>query len=62
MSSALTGWRIISLKGLDGFLERDRDRELSLDPNKENEKITPDTASPISAAGKSVQSCCLQLP
>ena len=35
------------MKGLDGFLERDRDRELfDLDPNKENEKITPDTAAP----------------
>ena len=34
------------MKGLDGFLERDRDRELfDLDPNKENEKITPDTAN-----------------
>ena len=32
------------MKELDGFLERDRDRELfDLDPNKENEKITPDT-------------------
>ena len=34
------------MKGLDVFLERDRDRELfDLDPNKENEKITPDTAN-----------------
>ena len=34
------------MKELDGFLERDRDRELfDLDPNKENEKITPDTAN-----------------
>ena len=34
------------MKGLDGFLERARDRELfDLPPNKENEKDTPDTAA-----------------
>ena len=34
------------MKGLDGFLERDRDRELfDLDQNKKNEKIAPDTAA-----------------
>ena len=34
------------MKGLDGFLERDRDRELfDLDQHKKNEKITPDTAA-----------------
>ena len=34
------------MKELDGFLERDRDRELfNLDQNKKNEKITPDTAA-----------------
>ena len=40
------------MKELDGFLERDRDRELfDLDPNKENEKITPDTdAAPTVSA------------
>ena len=31
------------MKGLDGFLERDRDRELfDLPPNKENENGNPD--------------------
>ena len=34
------------MKGLDGFLERDRDRELfDLPPNKENVKSTPGTAA-----------------
>ena len=34
------------MKGLDGFLERDRDRELfDLDQDKKNEKPTPDTAA-----------------
>ena len=34
------------MEGLNGFLERDRDRELfNLDQNKKNEKITPDTAA-----------------
>ena len=34
------------MKELDGFLERDRDRELfDLDQNKKNEKIAPDTAA-----------------
>ena len=39
------------MKGLDGFLERDRDRELfDLDQNKKNEKITPDTTATLTVS------------